>query len=294
MLTKKLRLAILVSLALAPLGASHAADMETYCRLRGGSLVQLPADACATEGGTLVSAELAPATPAAALAPATVPVPAVASAPAAAFVPAPIPAPAIQPTGNPDLDQAEILALGILDKAVVPATHSSKKPEGIERSAKFDGCHLLVEENLHIDFGNIVASRKDFKIDSAIDFRKIARKSFGTMGEVSSRAGDLSGDAVYFEKPKREGGNSISISVLLGVKGNYIKYVSDGDSASLSGSSDYYWIVDGYGYPIDVVNNVTEVYDTDTIRVIYIVSTSDDAARLMGALDKVSAMCRSQ
>ncbi|KXS33591.1 MAG: hypothetical protein AWT59_0311 [Candidatus Gallionella acididurans] len=286
MSTKHFRLTILVALALAPLGVSHAADMETYCRLRGGSLVQLPADACATEGGTLVSAELAPAAPAGALAPATAP--AVAPAPAALA-----PAPAIQPTGNLTLDQAEQLVVDILDKAVAPAT-LSRKPEGIVRAAKFDDCRLLVEEQLHIDFGNMITSRKDFRIDSAIDFRKITRKSFGTMGEVSSRAGDLSGVAVYFEKPKREGGNSISISVLLGIKGKYTKYQSEGDSASLSGPSDYYWIVDGYGYPIDVVNNVTEVYDTDTIRVLYIVSTQDDEARLMGALEKVSTMCRSQ
>ncbi len=283
MLTKHFRLAILVALALAPFGVSHAADMETYCRLRGGSLVQLPAEACATEGGTLVSAELAPA---GALAPATAP--AVAPAPAALA-----PAPAIQPSGNLTLDQAEQLVVDILDKAVVPAT-PSRKPEGIVRTAKFDDCRLLVEEQLHIDFGNMITSRKDFKIDSAIDFRKITRKSFGTMGEVSSRAGDLSGVAVYFEKPKREGGNSISISVLLGIKGKYTKYQSEGDSASLSGPSDYYWIVNGYGYPIDVVNNVTEVYDTDTIRALYIVGTQDDAAQLMGALEKVHTMCRSQ
>lgn len=290
MLTKHFRLAILLALALAPFGASHAADMETYCRLRGGSLVQLPAEACAAEGGTLVSAELAPAAPEAAPAPATAPVtaPAVA-APAAALAPAP----AIQPTGNFTLDQAEQLVVDILDKAVVPAT-PSRKPEGIARNAKFDGCRLLVEEQLHIDFGNMITSRKDFRIDSAIDFRKITRQSFGTMGEVSSRAGDLGGVAVYFEKPKREGGNSISISVLLGIKGKYTKYQSEGDSASLSGPSDYYWIVNGYGYPIDVVNNVTEVYDTDTIRVLYIVGTQDDAARLMGALEKVHTMCRSQ
>ena len=107
MLKKKLRLAILVSLALAPFGASHAADMESYCRLRGGSLVQLPAAACAAEGGTMVSAAFAPATPAAA-APAAVP----------AVAPAAAPAPAIQPTGNLTLDQAETLAVEILGKTV--------------------------------------------------------------------------------------------------------------------------------------------------------------------------------
>jgi hypothetical protein len=291
MLKKKLRLAILVSLALAPFGASHAADMETYCRLRGGSLVQLPPAACATEGGTMVSAALAPATPAAA-APAAVPTVAPAAAPVAAPAAVKQNAPAIRPTGNLTLDQAQALAVEILDKTVGAATPSSKKPESLERTARFDGCRLVVEEKLHIDFGNMIASRKDFKIDSAIDFRKIARGSFGAIGEVSSRAGDLSGEAVSFEEPRREGGNSMSISVLLGIKGNYIKYMPDGDSASLAGPRDYYWIVDGYGYPIDVVNSVTDVPAADKIRILYIVDSPDDAASLVVALEKVSAMCR--
>lgn len=273
MLTKKLRLAILVSLVLAPLGASHAADMETYCRLRGGSLVQLPAAACATEGGTMVSAEVAPA---------------------AAPGPARENAAAIKPTGNPDLDQAEKLVVEILGKTVGEPSSSNRKPESIERTAKFDGCRLVVEEKSHIDFGNLIASRKDFKIDSAIDFRKIARNSFGAMGEVSSKAGGLSGEAVYFEEPKRKSGNSISISVLIGVKGNYTKYVSDGASASLAGPRNYFWIVDGYGYPIDILNAVTEIPATDKVRILYIVNTPDDATRLMKALEKVSAMCGPQ
>lgn len=281
MLKKKLRLAILVLLALAPFGASHAADTESYCRLRGGSLVQLPAAACATEGGTMVSAALAPATPAAA-------------SPAPAPAVAPAPAPAIQPTGNLTLDQAETLAVEILDKTVGDQSSSSKKPESLERTARFDGCRLVVEEKLHIDFGNMITSRKDFRIDSAIDFRKIARGSFGAIGEVSSRAGDLSGEAVSFEEPRHEGGNSMSISVLLGVKGKYTKYLPDGDSASLAGPRDYYWIVDGYGYPIDVVNSVTDVPAADKIRILYIVNSPDDAARLVGALEKVSAMCMQQ
>lgn len=288
MLKKKLRLAILVSLALAPFGASHAADVESYCRLRGGSLVQLPAAACATEGGTMVSAALVPATPAAAPAPA----PAAAVAPVAAPATVKQNTPAIQPTGNLTLDQAQMLAVEILGRTVGDQSSSSKKPESLERTARFDGCRLVVEEKLHIDFGNMIASRKDFKIDSAIDFRKIARGSFGAMGEVSSRAGDLSGEAVSFEEPRHEGGNSMSISVLLGIKGKYTKYIPDGDSASLAGPRDYYWIVDGYGYPIDVVNSVTEVPAADKIRILYIVNSPDDAARLVAALEKVSAICK--
>ena len=150
----------------------------------------------------------------------------------------------------------------------------------------------MVEEKLHIDFGNMITSRKDFRIDSAVDFRKIARGSFGAIGEVSSRAGDLSGEAVSFEEPRREGGNSMSISVFLGVKGKYTKYSPDGDSASLAGPRDYYWIVDGYGYPVDVVNSVTDVPAADKVRILYIVGSPDDAARLVAALEKVSAVCK--
>ncbi len=290
MLKKKLRLTLLALLVLAPFGASHAAEMATYCRLQGGSLVPLPAAACATEGGTMVSAELAPAAEAG---PAVSPVPATASAPASA---AEIAA-AIKPTGNPDLDQAEKQVVDILDRPV-GAAPSNKKTESIERTAKFDGCQLAVEEQMHIDFGNILTSRKNFKIDSAVNFRKLARESFSLLGEVSSRAGDLSGQAVSFEEPKRDSGNSISISVLIGIRGSYAKYSTDGESAtgqsaSLSGPQDYYWIVDRYGYALDIINSVQDIPATDTIRILYILNTPDDAAHLMSALDKISAMCRS-
>lgn len=293
MLSNKLRFAILLTLALAPLAASHAQDAAIYCRLKGGSLVPLPADACAKEGGTLVSAAVAPAAPA----PAPAAVPATAPAAAAAAVPAPAAAAsaiAVKPTGNPDLDQAERQVVEILGKTVGEPPSSSKKPEGIERSASFDGCRMRVKEDMHLDFGNVMTSRKNFRIDSAVDFGALRPGSFGALGEISSRAGDMSGQAVYFEESRYADHKALSISVQLGIHGKYSRYDADGESASLAGPHDYFWIVDGYGYPIDTVNNIQEVYVKDKTRIIYIIDTPDDATALMGALEKVSAMCGPQ
>jgi hypothetical protein len=61
MLTKMLRPIILISLALAPLGVGHAADMAIDCKLKGGTVVQLPADACKLEGGAPVNEAASPA-----------------------------------------------------------------------------------------------------------------------------------------------------------------------------------------------------------------------------------------
>jgi hypothetical protein len=269
MLKKALRLAILVSLALAPFGASHAADVENYCRLKGGSLVPLTAAACAAEGGTMVSAEIAPA---------------------AAAVAAGQAAPASQLPDNPTLDQAQKLVVDILGRTVGTAA-SGKKPEGIERTARFDGCRLVVAEQLHMDIGNLLTSRKNLKIDSAIDFRNLNRKSFGALGKVSSKAGDLGGEAIFFEEPWGKAGKHISISVQIGVKDSYARYTTDASSAYLEGPRDYYWIADGYGYPRE-----TRLGDPalDKVRILFIVNTPDEAALLMKALDKVSAMCRPQ
>lgn len=293
MLSKKLRLAILLSLALAPLAASHAQDAAIYCRLKGGSLVPLPADACAKEGGTLVSAEVAPAAPSAAT-PAPAAVPPGAPAMAASAVPATVSADAVKPTGNPDLDQAERQVVEILGKTVGEPPSSSKKPESIERSASFDGCRMRVREDMHLDFGNVMTSRKNLRIDSAVDFSALRPGSFGALGEISSRAGDMSGQAVYFEESRYADHKALSISVQLGIRGKYSRYDADGETASLAGPHDYFWIVDGYGYPIDTVNNIMEVYVMDNTRIIYIIDTPDDATRLIGALEKVSAMCGPQ
>lgn len=285
MLMKIKRPAILMLLALAPIGASHAADMAMDCRLKGGSVVPLPAAACAMEGGTPVSAAAASTPPAATSA--TAP----ASAPVAAPAPAKETAAAIQPTGNLNLDEAQKLVVDILGKTVgLPGT-VSKNPESIDRTAKFDGCRLVVEEKLHLDVGNLISSLKDFKIDSAIDFRNVGRASFGEMGKVSSKAGDLGGEAIYFEEPRNKAGNNISISVFIRIKGDYSKYSTDRSFAALDGPRDDFWIIDEYGYPRDTIMGTPA---TDKIRILYILTSSDDAARLVNALDKVGAMCRAQ
>src|ERR1035437_6516799 len=64
MLTKMLHPAILILLALAPLGVGHAADMAIDCRLQGGTVVQLPAAACKMEGGVQVNEAASLASPA--------------------------------------------------------------------------------------------------------------------------------------------------------------------------------------------------------------------------------------
>jgi hypothetical protein len=288
MLNHKLRLAILVSLVLAPFGAGNAADMQSYCRLKGGSLVPLTAAACAAEGGTMVSAEIAPAEPAAATAPG--------AAPAAAVA---VSAAAVKPTGNDELDQAEKQVVEILGKGVGLPLAPGAKPESIARSASFDGCRLSVEEQMHMDFGNIFTSRKQFKINSVVDFQNIARKSIGKLGSISSRAGDLSGYAVSVEELMSKAGNNMSVSVLQVKDGKTSKYESPGTSASgesapLAAAKDYYWIFDGYGYPVDIINTVQEIPAMDMIRVLYIVDTEDAATQLLNALDKVSAICRQQ
>ncbi|BCK87952.1 hypothetical protein MIZ01_1749 [Sideroxyarcus emersonii] len=285
MLMKMTRSAILMLLALAPLGAK--ADAAIYCRLKGGSLVPLPAAACAMEGGTPVNAVVTPADSAAVPAAVPAPVPAAAPAPAAAAVKesaAPLP-----PIGDLNLDQAQKVVVDILDKGL-PAT-ARKVPESLERTARFDGCRLVVEEKLHIEFGNLITSLKDFKIDSAVDFRTVGRDAFGSMGKVSSKAGDLGGEAIYFEEPKNKAGNNIGISVAIRIKGDYSKYTTDRSFVALDGPNDDYWIADEYGYPRDTIMGTPA---RDKIRILYLINSPDDAARLAGALDKVGAMCRAQ
>ena len=64
MLTKMLCPTILILLALAPLGVGHAADMAIDCRLKGGTVVQLSAEACKMEGGAPVNEAASPTFPA--------------------------------------------------------------------------------------------------------------------------------------------------------------------------------------------------------------------------------------
>jgi hypothetical protein len=275
MLTKMLRPAILVLLALAPLGVSHATDMAIDCRLKGGTVVQLPAEACKMEGGAPVNEAASPTSPAS----------------GAVLKPVDGNTSGSQPTGNSKLEATQKLIVDLLGKPVGTTLSLNKNPEGIERTAKFDGCRLVVDEKLHIDYGNLFSARMDFKISSVIDFQNINREEFGVLGKITSKGGDLSAAAVYFEERKSKGGNNISISVLNLRDGNYTKYTMHGPGAYWDAPRDDLWIADEYGYPKDTGwGNVA----TDKIRILLIVNSSDDAARLKNALEEVNTMCKPQ
>jgi hypothetical protein len=277
MLTKMLRPAVLILLALAPLGVGHAADMAIDCKLKGGTVVQLPAEACKMEGGAPVNAAASPAS-------------------GVVFKPVDGNTSGNQPppsdaTSHSKLQETQKWIIDLLGKPVETKTPLNRNPEGIERTAKFDGCQLVVDENLHIQYGNLFSTSKDFKISAVIDFRNINREEFGVLGKITSKGGDLSGVAVYFEEPKRKGGNNISISVLNLREGNYTKYTSHGPSAYWDAPRDDLWMADEYGYAKD---NGWDNVATDKIRILLIVNSSDDAARLKNALEEVNTMCKTQ
>lgn len=281
MLTKMLRPAILGLLALAPLAVSQAADMAIDCRLKGGTMVQLPAEACKLEGGAPVNEAASPTSP---ISPASGAVPKPADGNTAGNQPPPGDA-----TRHSKLEETQKWIVDLLGKPVGTTLSLKGNPEGIERTAKFDGCRLIVDEMLHIDYGNLFSARKDFKINSVIDFQNINREEFGVLGKITSKGGDLSAAAVYFEEPKRKGGNNISISVLNLGKGGYTKYTSHGPGAYWDAPRDDFWIADEYGYPKD---NGWGNVATDKIRILLIVNSSDDAARLKSAMEEVDTMCK--
>ncbi len=270
---RKFRPIILLLLALATQGIVQAGDMAMDCRLKGGSMVPLSAEACKMEGGAPVNAAVAPA-------------PAAAPEPAASGVQAP-------PSGTSlaKLEETQNWIVGLLAKPVVETMPLNRKPEGIERSARFDGCRLMVDENLHIEYGNLISAAMDFKIGSVIDFQKINREEFGILGKISAKVGDLNGAAVYFEERKLRGGNNISISVLNLRKDGYAKYRSHSTAAFWDAPRDDLWMADEYGY---VKDNGWGDVATDKIRILLIVNTSDEAAKLMNAFEEVYTMCKPQ
>jgi hypothetical protein len=267
MLKKMLRPAILILLGLTVHGVVRAADMAVDCRLKGGTVVQLPAAACALEGGAPVSAAVAPAT-----------------------APADAGAAGNQPPGS-KLEEAQKLIVGLLGKSVESTTPLNRNPEGIERTAKFDGCKLMVDETLHIQYGNLFSVWKDFKINSVVDFQKIDRDEFGILGEIASKGGDFKATAVYVEERKRKAGNNISISVLGARESGYEKYTAHGPVPFWVAPRDDLWIADEYGYAKD--NGWGDVA-TDKIRILLVVGSADEAARLNNAFEEVNTMCRQQ
>ena len=266
---KMMRPAILIILGLAPHGAALAEDIAIDCRLKGGTVVKLPAGACKVEGGAQVS-EAAP--------------------PVSEALPKHVDGNVAgdQPTGISKLEATQKLIVELLAKPVGATASYDKNPEAIVRTAKFDGCRLVVDENLHIQYGNAFSVWKDFKINSVIDFQNINRDEFGILGKISSKGGDLIAAAVYFEEPRNKGGNNISISVLNLRNDKYSKYITHGPSAYWDAPRDDFWIADEYGYTKD--NGLGNAVK-DKIRILLIINSPDDAAKLNDALAEVNAMC---
>ncbi len=261
---------MMLLLALAPLGAAHAADTETACRLRGGSIVPLPAEACAKEGGTMV----------------TVTVKGEASG-----APLPTPAaPAMKFELSPDPKKAapQKAILELLSKPVAGVSKHSKVPEGIEREAKFDDCTLSVDEHLVLDYGGILSDRKEYNISSKVDFRELRPEEFGMLGKVDSKSGQLKAYAVYLAKPGKRG-EYLAISILELEGDSYKKFISPGIVPYWETSNDYFWMVDRYGYV--AADNMGHV-STDKVRILYLVNLPDDAALLKKAFDDMQAACR--
>ncbi|HEY5994902.1 MAG TPA: hypothetical protein VIU46_09935 [Gallionellaceae bacterium] len=259
-MSKKLSSAIILALALA--ASAQAADTSGSCKLKGGSIVPLPAEACAKEGGAVVTAAAAAAS---------------------------APAPTYQLSADPRLAAAQKAALVLLSKPVVGKITSRGSPEGVERSAKFADCTMTVEENLQVDYGNVLSSRKIFKISSTVDFRNLPREQFGELGEISSMGGLLKAYAVYLEK-SRKPGDYLAISISDLYEGNYRKF-RPGQSAYWDAPRDDFWMADEYGYVVaDSMGNTA----TSKVRILYIVSSADDAAALKKAFDEISAVCRKQ
>jgi len=262
----------LISVALAPFNISLAEEMATDCRLRGGTVVRLTAEVCGMEGGEQASETVSPEQE-------------------GVIDSVERDTSGIQTSGNSKLDEIRRLIIDLLVKPVGTNTPGSRNPEGIERTAKFDGCRLIVDEDLHIQYGNAFSVWKDFKINSVIDLQNIDQDKIGIMAKISSKGGDLRAAAIFLEERKNKDGNNISISVLNLREGDYTKYTSHGLSAYWDTPQDDLWIADEYGYPKDTGWSTVA---TDRIRLLLIVNSSSEAAKLKNAFEEVNAMCKLQ
>lgn len=258
--------ALLMLLALA--ATAQAADTETACKLRGGSIVPLPAEACAKEGGTLVTVTVATPTETKSAAP----------------------APVLQLSNDPKLAAAQKPILELLNKPIAGKPSGRNGAETIARQAKFAECTLTVDEDMRIDYGNLFSARKVFKISSMADFRAIPTAGIGVLGETNSKGGVLKVYAVYLEKPKKLGDYlSIAISVLY--EDAYQKFRSPDSSPYWDAPRDDLWMVDEFGY---VKTNISGNFSTDKVRVLYFMATADEAAQLKKAFDDLAAVCQAK
>ena len=266
MLKKSLPLSIFLLVVIASSSYATASELAISCRLKGGSMVKLSAETCTLEGGTPIT-DAAP----------------VEVAPAAVILDN------SQFSDDPKLAAAQRAVIVVLNKTVVDRDTLKGNPEGVERSAKFDGCRLLVDESMHVDHGNLFSARLNFKITSSVDLRKVSNKAFGVLGKVTSYGGGMKAYAVYFEERVRNSGNDIAISVMEQRKDGARRYTLPGVNSFWDAPNADLWILDEYGYPKE---NNSGSFATDTVRILFMLNTAEDAVALNKALGEVHAICK--
>ncbi|MHB1117244.1 hypothetical protein [Sideroxydans sp.] len=238
-----------------------AAEPENNCRLKHGSMVMLDTAACAMEGGVAVTRSAPPVLPVASL----------------------------QLSAKPELAAAQRAVAELLMKPVVDANPNKRTPEEISRTVKFDGCRLLVDEDMFVEHGNAFSSRKHFKISSMVDMGKVSRSALGELGKVTSYGGGLEAYANYVEERKEGDGNNISVSMQLQTERGPVSHKVRASGIYWDAPNDDLWMVDGYGYPVDVIDRGAA---TDKVRLLFLMNTADGSAALNKALGEVHALCR--
>lgn len=257
---KKLLRPALFAFAVLPFASAVAAEQMNNCRLRAGSMVMLSPEACVLEGGIVTTA--------------------------AAALPA-VTAVTLNLSADSKLADAQRAVANLLAKPVVDMDMKKRIPERIERSVKFDGCRMAVEENIDVDHGNLFSSRISFKVSSTIDLRNIANDAYSVLGKVTSYGGGLKSYPVSFVE-KHSDVNNIAISISEQKEDGARKYELHSSSAYWDAPNADLWMADKYGYPkSDGPDNA----ETSKIRVLYFMSTPEEAAALKKAFDDLHALC---
>lgn len=257
---KKILFPAVLLFAIAPCASVVAAEQANNCKLKGGSMVLLDAGVCVMEGGAAITASMTP-----------------------------VVAASLQLSGDPKLAAAQRAVAELLIKPVVDKDVKKRIPEEVERSVRFDGCRLMVDENMSIDHGRFISARKNFKVSSVINLRDISRGVFGVLGEVTSYGGGMRAYAVFVEERKQSEGNNISIAMLAQRAGSAVKYSLSVSGAYWDAPQADFWMADEYGYP---KGDREDGAATDKVRVLFFMNTADDAAALKKALDDVQALCK--
>lgn len=258
---KKLLLPAMLALSMAPCSSAVAAEQLNNCKLKGGSMVQLAADACVMEGGAVTTA--APVEPVVTDA-------------------------SLHLSADPKLADAQRAAADLLIKPVRDMNSKKQLPEGIERSVKFDGCRLAVDEDIHVDQGNLISARMNFNVSSTVDLRNISSDAYRVLGKVTSYGGSLQTYAVSFVEKHSEAKN-IAITMLVQRKEGSSRYTLGSSGSYWDAPNDDLWMADEYGYP---AANGMDGAATNKVRILYFLNTAEDAAALKKALDDVHALCK--